>query len=161
MKCQSCFFLFFFGKIRKLFQNVVCWNFYPAPYALRWNLGFSFTPNIESWTPNLVVGTSIFQRSLAKLHWRRDSCFQNPSENSGNWQCWWCFVRSYIFICTCMTADHWVEKMPYLGLFFFFAFRKHACSNMLKILPPKNENFQLKNCDIFHISAKNIDCGTR
>ena len=32
-------------------------------------------------------------------------------------------------------------------------------SNILKILPPKNENFQIKNSDIFHISAQNIDCG--
>ena len=37
--------------------------------------------------------------------------------------------------------------------------RKHAYSNTLKILPPKNENFQMKNSDIFHISAQNIDCG--
>ena len=37
--------------------------------------------------------------------------------------------------------------------------RKHAYSNRLKILPPKNENFQIKNSNIFHISAQNIDCG--
>ena len=37
--------------------------------------------------------------------------------------------------------------------------RKHAYSNILKILPPKNENFQIKNSDIFQISAQNIDCG--
>ena len=37
--------------------------------------------------------------------------------------------------------------------------RKHAYSNILKILAPKNENFQMKNSDIFHISAQNIDCG--
>ena len=37
--------------------------------------------------------------------------------------------------------------------------RKHAYSNILKILPPKNENFQIKISDIFHISAQNIDCG--
>ena len=36
--------------------------------------------------------------------------------------------------------------------------RKHACSNILRILPPKNENFQMKNSGIFHISAQNIDC---
>ena len=34
-------------------------------------------------------------------------------------------------------------------------------SNILKILPPKNENFQIKNSDIFHISAQSIDCGPR
>ena len=37
--------------------------------------------------------------------------------------------------------------------------RKHAYSNILKILPPKNENFQIKTSDIFHVSAQNIDCG--
>ena len=36
---------------------------------------------------------------------------------------------------------------------------KHAYSNIMKILPPKNENFQKKNSDIFHISAQNMDCG--
>ena len=39
--------------------------------------------------------------------------------------------------------------------------RKHAYSNILKISPPKTENFQIKNSDIFHISVQNIDCGTR
>ena len=37
--------------------------------------------------------------------------------------------------------------------------RKHAYSNIKKISPPKTENFQVKNSDIFHISAQNIDCG--
>ena len=37
--------------------------------------------------------------------------------------------------------------------------QKHAYSNILKILQPKTENFQMKNSDIFHISAENIDCG--
>ena len=37
--------------------------------------------------------------------------------------------------------------------------QKHAYSNILKISPPKTENFQKKISDIFHISAQNIDCG--
>ena len=37
--------------------------------------------------------------------------------------------------------------------------RKHAYSNILKILLPKNENFHLKISDIFHDYAQNIDCG--
>ena len=37
--------------------------------------------------------------------------------------------------------------------------RKHAYSNVLRILPTKNENFQMKSSDSFHISAQNIDCG--
>ena len=39
------------------------------------------------------------------------------------------------------------------------ALQKLAYSSKLKILPPKNENFQIKNSDIFHISAQNINCG--
>ena len=37
--------------------------------------------------------------------------------------------------------------------------RKLAYSNIKKISPPKTENFLIKNSDIFHISAQNIDCG--
>ena len=32
---------------------------------------------------------------------------------------------------------------------FNFALRKHAYASILKILPPKNENFQVKNSDVF------------
>ena len=35
--------------------------------------------------------------------------------------------------------------------------RKHAYSNILKILLPKNETFSDKNSDIFHISTQNIN----
>ena len=38
------------------------------------------------------------------------------------------------------------------------ALRKHAYSKLLIISPPKKDNFQIKNSDIFHISAQNIDC---
>ena len=42
----------------------------------------------------------------------------------------------------------------------FITLRKHAFSNILKILPPKKiRKFSDKNSDIFHISAQNIDCG--
>ena len=40
------------------------------------------------------------------------------------------------------------------------ALRKHAYSNILKILPIKKGKFSdKKKSDIFHISAQNIDCG--
>ena len=48
----------------------------------------------------------------------------------------------------CTAQQAWVrhyENMPIL--------------NILGILPPKNENFQMKKSDIFHINAQNIDCG--
>ena len=37
--------------------------------------------------------------------------------------------------------------------------RKQVYSNILKILPPKNEKFQIKKSYIFHITAQNIGCG--
>ena len=40
-----------------------------------------------------------------------------------------------------------------------YSLRKHAYSNILKILQPKTGKFPDKNYDIFHISAQNIDCG--
>ena len=51
-----------------------------------------------------------------------------------------------------MPECHWTT-LPTISL------RKHDYSNILKILPPKIEIFQIKNSDIFHISAQNIDCG--
>ena len=43
-------------------------------------------------------------------------------------------------------------------MLFGVSLRKHAYSNILKILPPKNEKFQIKSPDISHTSAQNIDC---
>ena len=39
-----------------------------------------------------------------------------------------------------------------------YSLRKHAYSNILNILQPKKENFYIKNSNIFHILAQNIDC---
>ena len=58
-----------------------------------------------------------------------------------------------------------VLKLKKLCFSFFYVFdisttfRKHAYSNILKILPPKNEKFQIKNSDISQISAQKIYCG--
>ena len=67
--------------------------------------------------------------------------------------------------CTDSGSSHTCRKF-YLGICFPLihsivsidsvnrhALRKHAYSNILKILPPKNENFQIKKSDIFQDSA--------
>ena len=41
---------------------------------------------------------------------------------------------------------------------FFLPLRKHAYSNTRKFYYQKNENFQIKIFEFFHISAQNIDC---
>ena len=46
----------------------------------------------------------------------------------------------------------------YATYYLINALRKHAYSNILKILQPKEENFHIKYSDIFPISAQNIDC---
>ena len=40
-----------------------------------------------------------------------------------------------------------------------YTLRKHAYSNILKTLPPKIKNFQIKSSDNFHVYAQNIDYG--
>ena len=40
----------------------------------------------------------------------------------------------------------------------YLALRKQAYSNILNISPTKTWKFADKNSDIFHISAKNLDC---
>ena len=42
---------------------------------------------------------------------------------------------------------------------FSFSLRKHAYSNILKIFPPINENFQIKILIFLIFFAQNIDCG--
>ena len=49
-----------------------------------------------------------------------------------------------------------VVCISFVGLKFL---RKQAYSNILKNLQPRKENFQIKNLDVFHISAQNIHCG--
>ena len=51
--------------------------------------------------------------------------------------------------------ESWIQHCFYSNT----PLRKQAYSNILKILQSKNENFQIKTSDIFHISAQNIDCG--
>ena len=48
-----------------------------------------------------------------------------------------------------------VERMRMHRMMWICAsLREHAYSNILKILSPKNESFQMKNSDIFHTSAQ-------
>ena len=42
----------------------------------------------------------------------------------------------------------------------YTSLRKHTLFKYIEnFTTQKNENFQIKNSDIFHISARNIDCG--
>ena len=63
---------------------------------------------------------------------------------------------NYAEICRVGNVESDYQQVP---LVHFYSLRKHVYSNILKFLPPKNEYFQMKNSDIFHISAQNIDCG--
>ena len=51
-----------------------------------------------------------------------------------------------------------IEKRSQLSLQYAH-YENTPIQNILKILPSKNENFQIKNSDIFLTSAQNIDCG--
>ena len=47
-----------------------------------------------------------------------------------------------------------VPSNPVLTQNLIFHYENKPISNILKILPPKNENFQIRNSDIFHILLK-------
>ena len=82
----------------------------------------------------------------------------------------WVFFSSIQFLFFLLLSGRRVHMIEILLTLFFillFAYgrsvhiplRKHAYSTILRILPPKNENFQMKNSDIFlFFSAQNIDC---
>ena len=56
----------------------------------------------------------------------------------------------------------WVHKVCFLILRLTrmgLSLRKHACSNIWKISPPKTESFQIKNLIFFIFLLKTIDCG--
>ena len=51
------------------------------------------------------------------------------------------------------------KAVPLFSSSLFVITKTRLYSNILKILQPKKENFQIKNSDIFNISAQNIDFG--
>ena len=89
-----------------------------------------------------------------------------------------CYIKQYSCSRVCAYYDLSYYRIPYLPLqtdltkqgrlksvatkpgFWYGCtpLRKHAYSNILEILPPKMKIFQIKNCDIFYISAQNIVC---
>ena len=62
----------------------------------------------------------------------------------------WFIIWPYILcvcVCVCFISAFtslWVKKSADDILKYFFSLRKRAYSNILNILPPKNENFQIK-----------------
>ena len=68
------------------------------------------------------------------------------------------FICDVCFVLLCPSS--FLPLMSREGeLFVLWPLRKHAYSTILKILPQKKkEIFQIKNSDMFHISAQNIDC---
>ena len=69
------------------------------------------------------------------------------------------YFQFYLWWCGRVFRDSsysWVFPYLFLALSIFVrasSLQKHAYSCILKILPPKHENSQIKNSDIFHTSA--------
>ena len=64
----------------------------------------------------------------------------------------------FVIICSSSLLLFVSETLCFVIEAFYGSLPKHAYSNILKILPPKNENSQIKILIFFHISAQNIDC---
>ena len=65
----------------------------------------------------------------------------------------------YFIDTTDSRVDMYVQISEHELIYLSVSLREHAYSNILKILLPKNESFQMKNSKILYISAQNIDCG--
>ena len=75
-------------------------------------------------------------------------------------QCAWMQTGSYKSCLPCKYKVANLHVYPvHETLYRVVSLQKHVYSNILNTLPTKNENFQIKNSDILHISAQNIDCG--
>ena len=75
-------------------------------------------------------------------------------------KCWKGIIRLYLFPSkNGLQSFLKLSRLLILRIKICKTLRKHAYSNILKISPPKTENLQIKNSDIFHISAQNIDWG--
>ena len=63
-------------------------------------------------------------------------------------------VRTFRAMCTSNPSS----EISTFSTFSLFTLQKQSYSNILNIIPSKNENFQIKTLIFFYISAQNIDC---
>ena len=73
-------------------------------------------------------------------------------KDTGKWATYVCPNHSLCDACTFFGK-------PLRNLIIRVHYEDMPISNILNILPPKDENFEIKNSNILHISAPNIDCG--
>ena len=72
------------------------------------------------------------------------------------------YVNFNLFITYCAFPNPFYEHfipLCHYGWLMPYTIRKQAYSNILKIVLPKNINFQIVNSDIFLIYSQNVDCG--
>ena len=119
----------------------------------------------------LMLATLIQRYDKKKKQQQKKNISFQEQETNRNFTC--CKVPHFIIVLIPyinLLKLNWIMKYQFLrtiepliiillSVSLSVTLRKHAYSNILKILPPKNENFQMKISSSFHISAQNIDCG--
>ena len=133
-------------------NNMVCFNSTPSWCFSNTNHNLSW--NITEWNCindtllDALISSHYPQRALTYNYIRKTYTkwvkrgYYSYLESNLNLRCvslWW------------LTGNHYANRtyLYNLGRYQRITLRKHAYSNILKILPPKNENFQMKNSDIF------------
>ena len=114
---------------------------HPPPTTHTHTLGSKFFP----FKVNTFSGGILWAR---KQTWRHRICLP--------WQKWWKIYHASRPL-KILKKRCFLEEIKEIYCFHHLTLWKHVYLIILKILPPKNENFQIKN--IFHVSAQNIDCG--
>ena len=106
---------------------------------------------------------------------------KGPFPQTGSSKAWLCLCPCPVWLNKNLKGCFWkqithkrtkISDLVLLSLFIYCSGRMYTSpstglshyentpiSNIQKFSPPKNENFQIKNSDIFQISAQNIDCG--
>ena len=103
----------------------------------------------------------MFTICLNRIFFRNDICLV-ATGGGAFFLCFGLFL-SYCYVWrSCLvfwSRFGWGSWLFFVGLYrCAVSLRKHACSNILKILQPKTETFQIQNSDILQISAQKRLC---
>ena len=144
------------GAVKTAFDIQVDGKRGPGRPKMTWKQLTGIAESGSSWLSTLIIDIP------GDLVWDLP-CVQQASYLEGGPLMWMLPLYSTCTLIKIQIMIRYDDDMIYWGGGYFFSpkqrisqltgsdktLRKHTYSNILKILPPKNENFQIKNSDIF------------
>ena len=146
--------------------------------------GQTFKKNIarKKYLPSFLLGSQLLKESIfshrehilsfkSSLSFSKDSCTREPNsclQKLSPFNKWWQNLQKYPFSIKLYFCSKWpkpllLKKSKLYVNHFKNTFHTHYENTPIQIYwkfyNQKLANFQIKNSNIFHISAQNIDCG--